>query len=145
MNACLPVFARIKVWSSSCSLYHKTHRSFFGERGGGSGRKVEKTISLSSPWQISCAWRWNCVSGERRSVSRACSGTAQRRQPGCHLEAHQMEASPETEPCPQSVGLYLLTYFEDFFVWRAHHRRNCGSFSLSQQLEMNHFSMKHTH
>lgn len=74
MNVCLPVFARIKVWSSSCSLYRRqTGPSLEGKK---KQKKVEKNdFSVFSVADLLCL-EVNCLSGERRSVSRACSGTA---------------------------------------------------------------------
>ena len=80
--------------------------------------KSRKTFLRVSPEAHLPCLEANQVPGNRRSVSRACSGAAQLCRLGCHLDAHQIDASPETELFPQSFGPHLLTDFENFFVWQ---------------------------
>lgn len=134
MNVCLPGFAeaQIRVWSSSCSLYHRhTGASFERKEGEESGKN---DFSIFSEGDLLCS-EVNCIPGERRSVSWACSRTAQKCLLGFHLEIHQMEASPETELCPRSVRLVDLLWVFLCLM---------KAVGVSSEIEVNHLSAKHT-
>lgn len=118
----------------------QTQWSFCRRVGRAGGRrKWRKRFLRVLPRHISCA-EVNHISGKRRSVSRACSRAAQHCQPGCLLEAQQMEASPETRAVSSICWTLRISLFDGLTAGEAW----CLFCTVYELLEINHLSMKHT-